>query len=70
MQQILIFLGLFLVIVVTDLIPLFREKEWNYLFFTVPAYVVCLAMNLPPAFGVQYTSVFALIIRAMSKFIK
>lgn len=70
MQDCLILLVLFGIVVTSDLIPLSRQKEWHYLYFCVPVSLAALVLNLLAAFNFQYTSLASVIRSLLSNFVK
>lgn len=70
MQDILILLVLYGILVAVDLVPLLRGKDKSYLFFVIPAYAVTLTLNLMAVLGVQFPSLFSLIQKMLSGVVK
>ena len=70
MQDLMIFLFFFVLLAAFDLIPLIRRKEWRYLYFSIPAYVLSLCMNILMASNICYPSITKVIEGVISKFIK
>ena len=70
MQNILILLVLYGILVAVDLVPLLRGKDKSYLFFVIPAYAVTLTLNLMAVLGVQFPSIFSLIQKMLSNVVK
>lgn len=70
MGALVIFLFFFAVLTVFDLVPLIRQKEWRYLYFSIPAYVISLCLNLLMASNLRYPSITKVIEGVLSKFMK
>lgn len=70
MQDLIVFLIFFVLLAAFDLIPLIRRKEWRYLYFSIPVYVLSLCMNLLMASDIRYPSITKVIEGVLSKIIK
>jgi hypothetical protein len=69
MQELIIFLFFFVIVAAIDLFPLIKRKAWNYLYFSIPVYVLCLCLNFLIASNVKYPSITKILEGILSKFI-
>lgn len=53
----IICLIVYTVLFFTDLFPLIKRKEWSYLHFYIPVYIVTLILNLIIGAGLPYTGI-------------
>ena len=70
MQDLMVFLFFFAVLAAFDLVPLVRRKEWTYLCFSIPVYVISLCLNILMASNIRYPSITKVLEGVLSKFIK
>ena len=70
MQSILISLLLILILVFTDLVPMFKKKEKQALWFTIPSFVIALAIYILNGLNLPYTSPIQMIILFMQSTLK
>lgn len=70
MQGMMIFLFFFVILAAFDLTPLIRRKEWTYLYFSIPAYVISLFLNILMAGNIRYPSITKVLEGILSKFVK
>jgi len=70
MNYIIICLIVYAILFFRDLLPLFKEKKFKYLYFYIPVFAVTLVFNLMIGFGFQYVSVTKILENALSPFIK
>ena len=70
MQDLIIFLFFFVILAAFDFPPLIKRKEWKYLCFSIPAYVIALCLDILMASNIRYPSITKVIEGVMSRFIK
>lgn len=70
MWHILIFSIFFVVLVLFDLVPSFRRKDRRCLYFSLPAYLLALVLNLWIGSGWNYQSIARLVQEAAVKFFR
>lgn len=70
MQHTIIFCVFLSLVIILDLIPIIRRKEWSYLYFSIPVYVVTLLLNLMIGGGMKYPSFAKILKTTVLKFIK
>lgn len=70
MQEFLICAVLYLVLGIVDLLPRFRQKEWNYLRFSLPVYALTFAVSLAAASKGLPVSITSVIVKVLSVFVK
>ncbi len=56
MSSMVVFLILYAILIVFDLIPVFKKKDKKAAWFTVPVYLITLTVNIMMSFGVDITS--------------
>lgn len=70
MQDLLILLFLYGILIVVDLVPLLKGKDKSYLYFVIPVYVITLALNMMAIFGMPYPSIYSMIQKMLSHVVK
>ncbi len=56
MSSMIVFLVLYAILIVFDLIPVFKKKDKKALWFSVPVYLITLTVNIMTSFGVDMMS--------------
>lgn len=70
MQDVLILLALYAILIAADVVPLLKGKDKSYLYFVIPAYLITLVLNLLAVFGMPYPSIFSMIQKMLSHVVK
>lgn len=70
MQPVLIALLLILILVFTDLVPLFKNKEKQALWFTLPCFVFALVIYILDGLNIQFTSPIRIITSIIQSMLK
>lgn len=68
MDSVLIFLFLYAILLLADLIPTIRKKKKKALYFYIPVFLLTLVINLMQSFGFQFPTLDILISQCLSIF--